>query len=433
MEMALILLDGIGRLNMTRKGHGHSYFSLFCLSLLLLFVFACSNNQEVELALGKRYEITHAGMGHEVHISDPAVAVGQDGRILVSWIAQEAESNNLYIANPGGGEERFIRINPEGMEVDSIHQAPGIAIGPGGEVFVTWSSKKPKPEGVLFASDLYISRSLDGGRTFDNHLRVNEDRPISHSFEGIDAASDGTLFVSWIDSRDGWNKAGTYLAEVVEQGSKVKGIKKLDDNTCVCCRVDIATGRQKEVAALWRKEFPDNVRDMVLAVSHGDSFASPALVHDDHWQMNACPHRGGTLGIDDKGHILVSWYTEGREGKPNLLFGVTSDGKNFTRQKRLDESAASIPDHVRMAVNQSGQAAIVWQDSTAVRRRILLRYTGDGGKTFSPIQVLSQAIKAYAPDIAVSPTGTFVVVWNEEQFPAIKTIAQTVRLVRKGK
>jgi hypothetical protein len=81
-----------------------------------------------------------------------------------------------------------------------------------------------------------------------------------------------------------------------------------------------------------------------------------------------------------------------------------------------------------MAVNKFGQAAIVWEDSTAVRRRILLRYTSDGGKTFSPIHVISQAIKAYAPDIAVSPTGAFVVAWHEEQFPHVKTVIQTVQL-----
>ena len=81
-----------------------------------------------------------------------------------------------------------------------------------------------------------------------------------------------------------------------------------------------------------------------------------------------------------------------------------------------------------MAVDATGRAVIVWEDATAVRRRVLLRYTTDGGKTFSPIHTLSQAIKAYAPDIAVSPTGDFIVVWHEEQFPAIKTIIQPVRL-----
>ena len=70
---------------------------------------------------------------------------------------------------------------------------------------------------------------------------------------------------------------------------------------------------------------------------------------------------------------------------------------------------------------------MVWEDATAVRRRVLLRYTLDGGETLSPVQVLSQAIKAYAPSVTISPAGEFVVIWHEEQFPQVKTVAQPIR------
>jgi hypothetical protein len=63
-----------------------------------------------------------------------------------------------------------------------------------------------------------------------------------------------------------------------------------------------------------------------------------------------------------------------------------------------------------------------------VRRRILLRYTLDAGRTLSPIHVLSGAIKAYAPDVAFAGNGSFLVAWHEEQFPALKTVVQPVRL-----
>jgi hypothetical protein len=68
----------------------------------------------------------------------------------------------------------------------------------------------------------------------------------------------------------------------------------------------------------------------------------------------------------------------------------------------------------------------VWEDSTAVPRRVLLRYTTGGGRPWSPAQVLAQAIRAYAPDIAASPAGRVVVVWHGEQFPLTKTALQTI-------
>jgi hypothetical protein len=386
--------------------------------------------QAAELHLGARSEITHPGKGHEVHLSGPTVAIARDGGVLVGWIAPKEQVNHLYLARPTAQGNQAVRVNPEGLEVESLHQSPGIAVGPEGEIYVSWSSSKAKPEGTLFASDLRLSRSLDGGQHFEPPLRINEDRPMSHSFEGLAVAADGTVLVSWIDSRDGWEKAGTYLARIAQRGTQVESLARLDSDTCVCCRVDVATGPQDAVVALWRKVFPGNIRDMVLSLSRdgGRTFAPVLPVHADHWQIAACPHRGGVVGMDGSGRLYVSWYTEGAKEEPSLLFTASTDGQHFAPPQRLDKSTTSIPDHLRMAVGATGHAVIVWEDATAVRRRVLLRYTTDGGKTLSPIHTLSQAIKAYAPDVAVSPTGDFIVVWHEEQFPAIKTIIQPVRL-----
>jgi hypothetical protein len=315
------------------------------------------------------------------------------------------------------------------MAVDSLHQSPGIAVGPAGEVYLSWSSAKAKPEGTLFASDLRLSRSLDGGRSFDNHLRINEDRPISHSFEGLAVTAEGTVVVSWIDTREGWEKASTYLARISKQGSQVENIVTLDNNTCVCCRTHVTTGPHNTVAALWRTVFPTDIRDMELRLSNdgGRSFLPATRVHEDRWQINACPHRGGTVGIDTQRRVYTTWYTEGEKQQPAILFATSKDGKRFSAPIRLDTSRGSIPDHVRMAIDSAGRAVVVWEDSTAVYRRVLLRSTTDGGRTFSPVRSLSSTLKAYAPDVAVSSTGTFVVAWHEEQFPLTKTVIQTLQ------
>jgi hypothetical protein len=326
-----------------------------------------------------------------------------------------------------------VRVNPEGLTVDSLHQAPGIALGPADEVYLSWSSPKPIPAGGFFASDLRLSRSLDGGRTFEGPLRVNEDRPISHSFEGLAVAPDGTVIVSWIDSRDGPNTAGSYLARVLDRGSRVERAIKLDEGeTCVCCRIDVAAGARETVAVAWRKVLPGSIRDMVLATSRdgGRSFSPAALVHADGWKIAACPHRGGSVALDGRGRVYLAWYTEGRDNQPRMLFAVSSDGRRFGTPIRLNVTAGSIPDHVRLAADTQGRVAIVWEEATAVRRRVLLRTSADGGRTVTAPEVLSQAIKAYAPDVAATPNGGFVVAWHEEQFPSIKTIVQTIELAK---
>jgi len=376
-----------------------------------LVLAAAATTQAAELTLGPRLEYQHVSRGHEFHLSGAAVAAGPDGRPLVAWAAQEGHANQLYILQIGDGAVP-VRINPETLTVEALHHPPRLAVAPGGPVYVSWSSEKAKPEGTLFASDLQLSRSLDGGRRFEPPLRVNEDRP------------------TWIDGHEGRKDPATWVARVTEQGTRVEGIRKVGDDTCVCCRVDAAAGAGNTVALTWRQVFPGDVRDMVLAVSRdgGRTFGDARLVSADHWKINACPHRGGAVGLDAKGRVYMSWYTEGSDIRPDLKFAVSADGQRFGPPKRLHTSATSIPDQARMAVDPAGRAVIVWEESTAVRRRILLRYTLDAGRTLSPIRVLSTAIKAYAPDITFAPDGSFLVAWHEEAFPFLKTVVQPVRI-----
>ena len=396
---------------------------------IALVLAASTTTQAAELTVGPRLEYKHVSRGHEFHLSGAAVAAGPDGRPLVAWAAQEGHANQLYILQIGDGAVP-VRINPETLTVEALHHPPRLAVAPGGPVYVSWSSEKSRPEGTLFASDLQLSRSLDGGRRFEPPLRVNEDRPISHSFDGLAVAADGTVLLTWIDGHEGRKDPATWVARVTEQGTRVEGIRKVGDDTCVCCRVDAAAGAGNTVALTWRQVFPGDVRDMVLAVSRdgGRTFGDARLVSADHWKINACPHRGGAVGLDAKGRVYMSWYTEGSDIRPDLKFAVSADGQRFGPPRRLHTSATSIPDQARMAVDPAGRAVIVWEESTAVRRRILLRYTLDAGRTLSPIRVLSTAIKAYAPDITFAPDGSFLVAWHEEAFPFLKTVVQPVRI-----
>ena len=383
-----------------------------------------------KLRLGPRLEHTHRPTGHESHLSAPAVAATRDG-LLVAWAAEEHHGNALYLLRASESGAAPVRVNPHDLSVEALHHSPLLAVGKEGEVYVSWSSAKAKPAGALFASDLRLSRSRDGGRTFDSMLQVNEDRPISHSFDALAVLPDGTVLVSWIDNRAGVANPETWLARVVEQGTRVEQATRVDVETCVCCRVGLGGG-PAAVAVLRRKVYPGDIRDMAISLSRdgGRTFAPPARVHDDGWHITACPHRGGQVALDARGRLYTAWYTEGRRGVPTMLFATSADGQRFSPPRRLDASTSSVPDHLRLAINGAGGVLVAWEDATAVRRRILARASADGGRTFGPVQTLSRAIKAYAPDVKALPSGEFAVAWHEEQFPHTKTIVQTVTVGR---
>ena len=133
------------------------------------------------------------------------------------------------------------------------------------------------------------------------------------------------------------------------------------------------------------------------------------------------------MAADARGRLYAIWYTEATEGRPDVLFATSTDGRRFSPPRRLHLAPGSIPDQARLAVDAAGRGIVVWEDSTAVRRRVVMRTTRDGGRTLSPLQSLSPAIKAFAPAVAATPGG-FIIVWHEEQFPSIKTVVQTLTL-----
>jgi hypothetical protein len=402
--------------------------------LWLLVALGACQSELPDLVAGERREIAHAGLPHDVHLSPPALAAGPDGRLYLAWARSEADGNHVYVSSVGADPLEPVRVDPPDLALDSIQQAPGLAIGPAGEIHVSWSSRRPRAEGILFASDLRLSTSRDGGRSFETPLRINADRPASHAFEGIASAPDGSLLVGWLDDRDGPGRAGTFAARIVEGGRRVEAERRLGSSSCVCCRVDVVVAAANDAAAvLWREELPGKVRDMLLAVSHdaGRSFAQPALVHDDGWVLDACPHRGGRVAIDPGGRLVSTWYTEGRDGRPSLLLAVSLDGRRFGAPLRFDEEDGSIPDHVGLALAPAGTALVVWESWTAARRRVMARVVSPGSDSLGPAQSISTTVKGFAPAVIATRSG-FAVAWHEEAFPVTRTVVQQFELQTSG-
>ena len=74
--------------------------TLFRVTSLLLMLGPLSA-EAASVTLGPRVDLTHAGKGHEVHVSAPALGLAPDGARLVTWAAEEGQVNNLYVARLG--------------------------------------------------------------------------------------------------------------------------------------------------------------------------------------------------------------------------------------------------------------------------------------------------------------------------------------------
>jgi outer membrane protein assembly factor BamB len=110
----------------------------------------------------------------------------------------------------------------------------------------------------------------------------------------------------------------------------------------------------------------------------------------------------------------VVWPTrilEGGEQTIGLFHAMTGDGRRFTARQRLD--TAGVPHHPHLVASGAGTVAVVWDESLAGRRQVILASgkIGPDGRPRLKRAVLSADTSGSYPDVALSGP-TVVVAWT---------------------
>ena len=391
-------------------------------------VVAVQAEQAGPFELGQKFVTEHKVKS----LVGPSVQIDDAGTISLAWMEEDKDVRSVLYARstaPGGPMGSPVRINrPE--EIPYWRQeAPALTVADN-DVFVTWGLAHPKATPQQpFATELRLSRSTDGGRSFQPSIAVNDDPGvIQHTFDALHRDAEGRLHLSWIDGRDGKKDPGTYVARSLDAGATVTKNIKVDEGTCVCCRTAVTSGPEGMVYVAWRKIFEGNVRETVVARStdHGDTFESPVIVGHDQWVFPACPHRPASMGVDRQGRLYVVWYTEGTDEIPAVYIAHSDDrGKSFSEKRKLNLSKNTFPDHPQLAVDPEGRIVVVWEEQAPVKRDVVMSVSTDRGVTFTAPHKVNER-KSQTPVVAVNRQGVFAMAWMEHGMPGHKVVLQTV-------
>lgn len=390
--------------------------------------------------------VAETGATHPTTAIDPA-----SGAVYVAWVGVPDTDGraDVFLARSDDGGASYaapVRVNDLPGDAAPHAQAPAqVAVGPDGTVYVAWQNNT-KIEGRRFpASDLRLARSLDGGRTFEPAVYVNDDAggpPASHTFHDLAVLPDGAVLVSWIDGRAraaaeaaaasaARNGAHAGAAQphaghgaVEEPGPQIRVARSEDggrtfgpsvvvaEQACPCCRTSLAIGPEGEVYLAWRAVFAGSIRDIVVARSDdgGRSFRPAIPVHDDGWRIDACPHAGPSLAVDAEGRLHAAWFT-GAEGGAGVFHAVSTDGgRTFRAPAALARAELIAPSQVKLDAI-GGAVWLAWEDRTGPERHLRIgRITGRAAPRPLDIAFDSGA----APAVAAADDMA-VVVWLEEE------------------
>jgi hypothetical protein len=330
------------------------------------------------------------------------------------WLAR-IENQQLMVSRSDDNGVTFstpivVTPEPENIVADGENR-PKIAIAEDGTVLVTWTQSLPQK---LYAANVRFSRSTDRGNTFSKPVTLNDDERItSHSFDALAIDGAGRVAVAWLDGRDkeaakekseDFSGVSIYAVQSEDNGASFAANRRAYQHICECCRVGLSWTKEGPVA-LWRNIFGTNTRD--FAIANLDQ-ANIRRVTDDEWKVDACPHNGGAIAEDGRSQLHLVWFTNGqaRQG----LFYKRIDGDWESQPVPIGDPSAQ-PNHVSVAA-EGKTIIITWREFDGRFYSAQLKYSNDGGASWSASQRLMESSGATDYPLPLIDKRKAVIVWN---------------------
>jgi hypothetical protein len=306
------------------------------------------------------------------------------------WAAFEFRGR-VYVSTAPGALDALsaaVAVNQDAEEIDvNGENRPKIAVGPGGEVYVSWTRKLPGG----FNGEIRFSRSLDGGASFEPVRTINDDGLVTgHRFETLVVDTGGNVYLAWIDKRDlvaakdaGEEYAGAavYYTVSTDEGRTFAANRRVSSHSCECCRIAASETPRGDIALFYRGIFGDNIRDHAFAAVDTDGVALPMRrATDDDWYIEGCPHHGPALASAGENAFDLAWFTNGRN-RSGVFYARFSPDDGQLKQLMPVSTAASAG-HPSLA-RLPGRLQLAWKEFTGGQTEVRLIESDDDGRTWS--------------------------------------------------
>ncbi len=388
--------------------------------------------------------LSYCASAHEEHTrpaeNSLAISVAFDAQ---GELWRVGEKNGLILVDSsrdlGKTFSNPVQVTPNVQKIGSGGEArPKIAIGPEGNIYLTWTEALKKP----FTGYIWFSRSTNGGKNFEKPIIVHTDRSeITHRFDALNVAkagdAKGKVTVTWIDKRDliaaksagkPYEGAAIYYATSINQGASFSPEQKLADSSCECCRIALTNKPDGTVVAMWRHVFEDGERDHMIAEIPAQPNQAPITKRATfgRWKVDGCPHHGAALATGGEGKdwwgYHMAWFDGGNDdsGKDASLFYARMDGEAWVSSppKKFGKHKNQAGHPVLLSMGES--IWLVWREieikNIAKQNVIKGMFSDDGGRSWSDAKELasSGSDKADYPQLLAYGNQGYLV-WNTEK------------------
>jgi hypothetical protein len=308
------------------------------------------------------------------------LAVGPDGRVYLSWLEQQPDTSTSFKFAAFDGskwsEARTIRSARDFMV--NWADFPALAVHKTGKLAAHWLQKHGS---TPYAYDVRIALSSDGGKTWSTGAAPHQDRSATEKgFVVFWPEADGFGAV-WLDGRKADKEAMRPVQEMQVFATARAGVEPareslLDDRACDCCQTTAAVTSNGPIVA-YRDRSVKEIRDIAVTRRVNGGWTAPKLVHEDNWEINACPVNGPSIAANGN-RVALSWYTAAKDVPRVKVAFSTDGGATFGPPTQVDEGKPA--GRVATVLLADGSALVSWIErmngnDASVRVR---RVTADG-------------------------------------------------------
>ncbi len=323
----------------------------------------------------------------------PNLTVSPDGKVYLSWIERlDGGRASLRFAVREGNGWSAPRVIAEGANwfVNWADFPSLIALKNGRKVTLAahWLVKS-SPE--TFDYDVHISRSFDGGQTWEKPFIPHRDGVrAEHGFVSLAPASDGELAAVWLDGREmktggtthdqghGGHGNMTLRYVRIRRNGRLTEEAVLDGRVCECCQTAMAMTTDGPVVTYRdRSEDRSEIRDISITRLRNGRWTTPRSVAADNWELTGCPVNGPAIAARGR-QVAVAWYTAaGNRPRVRLAFSNDS-GESFGEPITIDDG--NPIGRVDLQLLDDGRAVVCWLEKMPDGGKLLLRHIDADGK-----------------------------------------------------
>lgn len=240
-----------------------------------------------------------------------------------------------------------------------------------------------KIEGGPYAYNVQINfKNTETGGWNDAITPHLDGTATEHGFVSMQPISDDKVLAIWLDGRntegrshgdyDDPEKAMTLRSAEVSKDGEIIRKRIIDNLVCDCCQTDLAPIEDGFIA-VYRGRTTGEVRDIIASRYNAESgeWSEPVAVHDDGWQINACPVNGPRV-VSNRNNVAVAWFTEAGDER-KVLVARSADG-GITFQEPIEiSSGENTLGRTDLVISEEGSVYVSWMERNDGAGHVMFR------------------------------------------------------------